>query len=143
MPRIYRLMKVEDGQPQLGAAAMTLGVRLAQGARPADIPIDPNGCVHPGTGGMSVYSSMRAMPARMIPKRLQSIVPFAAGSNNLKIWAIGEGPFASGSVAARLSLRIDPEDVLHGFVEPSAIMTFEQYVGALIETRLLWVVAED
>ena len=143
MPRLYRLMKVDDGRPQLGAAAMTLGVRPAQGERPAEVPVDPNGCVHPGTGGMSVYSSMRAMPARMIPKRLQSIVPFAAGSNNLKVWAMGEGPFASGSITVRLNLRIDPEDPLHGFVEPSAIMTFDQYVGALTETQLLWMFAED
>jgi hypothetical protein len=92
---------------------------------------------------MSVYASLKAMPARMVPKRLRAIIPNAAGSNNLRVWATGTGPFGSSPQAPGLSLRIDPEDPLHGFVEPDAIMAVEQYELALIATQLSWVVAED
>lgn len=122
---------------------MCLGVRPASAERAAEIATDANGNVHPHTGGMSVYSSLRVMPARMVPKRLQPVIPFAAGSNNLNVWRMGDGPFVACEINRHLRLVIDPEDIHHGFVEPSAIMPFEDYVRALAETQALWVVSED
>jgi hypothetical protein len=136
-------MKDNGGHPLIGSVAMALGMRPAQGERPADIPVDATGRVHPLTGGMSVYASLKAMPARMVPKRLRAIIPDAAGSNNLRVWSMGTGAFVSSPQAPSLSLRIDPEDPLHGLVEPDAIMYFEHYELALISTHLSWAVAED
>jgi hypothetical protein len=79
----------------------------------------------------------------MVPKRLKPSVPFAAGNNNLIVWAAGGGPFVDGPVAPKLNLRVDPEDPLHGFVEPDAIMPAEEYECALAATQPLWAVAED
>jgi hypothetical protein len=92
---------------------------------------------------MSVYASLRSMPARMVPKRLLPIIPFAAGSNNLRVWAMGEGPFADGPFAAHLLFRVDPNDPMHGFVEPAAIMTLAEYEAALAATQSMWVIAEE
>src|SRR4051812_5520371 len=89
----------------------------------------------PGAGGISVYASLRTIPAEMVPKRLRPILPFARGSNNLKVWALGEGTFEAGTVAAGLWLRIDPENPLHGFIEPDAIMSITAYESALVATR--------
>src|SRR3954451_10880370 len=118
MPRVFRLMKEVIGSPLCGAVAMALGVRLPQPGHEPDVPVDASGNVHPGTGGMSVYASLPSMPARMVPKRLLPIIPFAAGSNNLRVWAMGEGPFEDGPIAPRLRFRVDPEDPMHGFIEP-------------------------
>src|SRR5687767_15111844 len=109
MPRVYRLMKAGGLLPKLGDAAMCLGTRLGE------VTVDADGNVHPNTGGLSVYSAMRVLPARMVPKRLKDRVPFAAGSNNLAVWAMGDGPFAPGQLANRLVLTIDPDDQHHGF----------------------------
>jgi hypothetical protein len=92
---------------------------------------------------MSVYASLRAMPARMVPKRLRPVIPFAAGSNNLRVWAMGEGPFTAGPLAQHLRLRIDPEDPMHGFIEPDKIMTLAEYEAVLAATQPMWVVTEE
>ena len=136
MARIYRLMKIDGEFPKVGDAAMCLGLR------PGEVPVDQDGNIHPQTGGLSVYSSMRVIPARMVPKRLQPRVPGAAGNNNLAIWALGSGPFASGPIDDRLTLRIDPDDPEHGFIEPNAIMSIEDYERALIATRAAWLIDE-
>jgi hypothetical protein len=136
---MYRLMKEENGRPKVGSAAMMLGIRLSAN----ELPVDPHGNVHPSTGGMSVYASLRVIPARMVPKRLKSLVQFAAGNNNLFVWAMGEGPFDPGPVAARLRLRIDADDPFHGFIEPDAIMSLQEYLDALAATKELWSVDES
>ena len=122
---------------------MALGVRPLQAGKEPDIAVDEFGKVHPGAGGMSVYASLRAMPARMVPKRLVPIIPSAAGSNNLRVWAMGEGPFTDGLIAPHLRFRVDPEDPMHGYIEPDTIMTLAQYEAALVATQLMWVVAEE
>jgi hypothetical protein len=143
MPRVFRLMKDVAGRPLCGSVAMALGVRPLQPGRAPDIPVDEFGNVQPGTGGMSVYASLRAMPARMVPKRLLPIVPSAAGSNNLRVWAMGVGRFTDGPIAPQLRFRVDPEDSMHGFIEPDDIMTVAEYEAALAATQSAWVVAEE
>src|SRR5438105_15773605 len=110
MPRVFRSMKEEGGKPKVGNAAMLLGLR------PSDVALDESGNVHPNTGRMSVNASLRSMPARLVPKRLKDIVPGAAGNNNLRVWAMGDGTFKSGALADHLNLRLDDEDPLHGLI---------------------------
>jgi hypothetical protein len=137
MPKIVRVMKASDGKPGLGASATTLGVRPD-----TDIPIDPSGNVQPATGGMSVSPSLLDLPARLIPTRLRHLVPRAAGSNSLSVWSMGSGPFAEGPVTADLQLRLDPARSTHGFVEPGAAMSFDDYQMTLQATQNDWSIEE-
>jgi len=68
-----------------------LGVRV-----PLDIEPHASGCVRPGTGGMSVAPRLADLPPHRIPRRLRGLagLAFAAGSNTLRVWKIGNGPFA-------------------------------------------------
>lgn len=136
MPRVYRLMKREADRPKIGDAAMCLGVR------PGEVPVNPAGFVGPGTGGLSVYDALRSIPAGMLPKRLRSLIPGAVNSNNLTVWALGEGPFAEGPIADEFVLRIDPDDPKHGFIEPRDIMPLGEYQSALARTVDSWAVDE-
>lgn len=127
----------------LGSSSSTLGVRVPGGLGIPDIVPDSDGHVSPGTGGMSVSPSIRQLPLRLIPRRLNSLVPGAIGNNNLFVWRTGEGPFAPGPVADRLVLRPDPRGPGHGFVEPAQRMPLEEYVLAIQATRDQWVVDEE
>jgi hypothetical protein len=138
MPRVFRLMKSEAGRPKVGTASMMLGVRPGN----RDIPVTPGGEVLPGTGGFSVYAGLRDLPPHMIPSRLQSLVPDAAGDDRLSVWAMGVGPFASAPIATRLMLQVDPDDSKHGLIEPDAIMLLEEYQAALAATQDHWAVDE-
>jgi hypothetical protein len=129
-------------QSRPSGVSMCLGVRKKLGDGSSEIPVDADGNGHPGSGGMSVYSSLRVMPARMVPKRLQALIAGAAGNNGTSVWALGDGPFVSGQLAERLTLRIDPDDSQHGFVEPDVIMSWSEYQEALASTQSSWVVDE-
>jgi hypothetical protein len=138
MPRVYRIMKVENGVPKLGDAAMCLGTR------PGEIPVDPDGNVHPGTGGLSVYDSIASFVTTMLPRRLHPRFPGARNSNSLAVWATGTGPFVSGPLTDSLALRVDEsDDPRHGFIEPRAIMKWEDYVEALAQTLPNWAIDEQ
>jgi hypothetical protein len=136
MPRVYRSMKGNGGRPAVGITAMMLGVRAS------DIPQDQDRNVRPGTGGLSVSSALRAMPARLVPRRLQHLVPGAAGNSNLYVWVMGQGDFVDGGVADHLHLRVDPLDNTHGFIEPNGIMSIDAYNVALAATRDSWATDE-
>ena len=118
-----------------------LGVRVP----PNDIPdVTPNeaGNVHPGGGGMSVNRDWKRMWPHHIPRRLKSKVLPATGSNRLRIWSHGTGPFADGEFAQGLQLRVDGTD--HGVVEPDEEMPISAYQEALAATRNDWsIIPED
>lgn len=137
MPKVYRVMKEEDGRPACGESATTLGVRI-----PYDVPEDTSGQVHPGTGGMSVQASLETLPARLVPQRLRERVPGARGRDTLRIWSMGDGAFANGALSNRLSLRVDPSDPYHGFVEPDSSMPSEDYQKAIEATQGSWSIDE-
>jgi hypothetical protein len=131
-------MKVDNGLPKVGDAAMCLGTR------PGEIPVDADGNVAPGNGGLSVYASVETIPARMVPKRLKSDkLPFAAGNNNLFAWALSQGPFKAGPLTNQLALRVDTDDPHHGFIEPNGIMGAAEYQAALLATQASWEVDEN
>src|SRR6185503_9245920 len=110
-----RVMRKEDGRPAIGESATTLGVRIASTI--TDITTDADGRVQPGTGGMSVSPSLRALPYRLIPRRLRILVPQAAGNDHMFVWSMGDGAFADGPIGPGLRLRVDPKRENHGFVE--------------------------
>lgn len=135
MPKIYRVMEVENGYPRVGTAARCLGVRV-----PADIEPDATGMVHCSESGMSVGPSVAALPTHRIPGRLRNIAPDAAGKNSDYVWSMGEGPFADSGINDALSLRVDRPE--HGVVRPALSMQFDIYTAALFSTRPLWRVDE-
>jgi hypothetical protein len=99
------------------------------GARPhIDIPVDPSGFVHPGTGGLSVAPEI---PTNLPPHRRP---PEYGGTGKDPVWGIQEGALGP-------YLRYVPDAVptpRHGVVEPAVSMPFEAYQRALEETAPYW-----
>jgi hypothetical protein len=136
MSRIYRSMKRDaDDKPVVADNAAGLGIR------PSDIPVDPEGWVEPGTGGLSVAPHWRDLPVELIPKRLADKLPGALGRNSMACFAFGEGPFENTSLTPGLSLRIDTE--IHGLVEPRIKMQFEEFRKSIKGTREKWTISEE
>ncbi|MGD0094708.1 MAG: hypothetical protein ABSE73_32765 [Planctomycetota bacterium] len=134
MPLIYRVMKVENGRPKVGAASSCLGARVGE-----DIQPDQDGNVHPGTGGMSVVADPNGLPDALVPVMYRSFLPHARSKDtNRRIWKMGQGPFVSGPIADALEFRVDPKHNEHGFVEPGKVMPISGYQGALAATRDKW-----
>lgn len=122
--RLYRSMKVaEDGLPELGRSARTLGVRPQ-----IDIPVDADGMVRGGAGGMSVApDSPMCLPAHRRPREF-------AGTGKDAVWEL-----EAGSLGELLRYREDPlMPGEHGFVEPGSPMALERYESALQATRRAW-----
>jgi hypothetical protein len=121
---LYRGMSTAPGgRPVVGQSARMLG------ARPRiDIPIDPSGSVHPGTGGMSVApDTPRNLPRHRRP-------PQYDGTGKDPVWSLQERTLGP-------NLRYVPDDVplhTHGVIEPAITMTFEDYQRALEETAPHW-----
>jgi hypothetical protein len=139
-------MFASGSKPLIGSSNKTLGIRSPTDAAPGvepDIAPDATGRVHPGTGGMSVGPRLVDLPAFLVPRRLKMVVPRAAGSAKLMVWAMGSGSFAPGPIAPGLVLRLDPaRPTKHGFVEPDRIMTLEEYRQAIEATQNLWALDE-
>jgi len=89
---------------------------------------------------MSVSPSWRTLPQHRIPKRLIHLVPEASGKNEDACWRMGEGPFAPGSVTIGLNLRLDHPN--HGLVEPSEVISPDDFQARLAATRELWSIDE-
>jgi hypothetical protein len=136
---------VPDGdKPLVGNTATTLGVRLPPDPRP-DLPVNADGTVDPGTGGMSVAPAWRLLPVWRIPRRLGTRflgakgVQGASGSNQLVCWRTGAGPFTESFVTPGLFFRPEPAgSAHHGVVEPAIPMPVTVYQAALAATRDQW-----
>jgi hypothetical protein len=107
---LYRGMRGSaDGSPELGPSASKLG------ARPdVDIPVDENGMVRPGTGGMSVNESPTGMPEFRRPPS------FGGSGKNLNMYCINSCDLGPG-------LQYVQEAGGHGFLEPASNMSFAEY----------------
>lgn len=140
MPTVYRAMLADGDKPRVGTDGKTLGVRVPPNPR-VDLPVDPDGSVHPQTGGMSVSPAWRQLPFFLIPRRLRANgAAGATGRNDLICWRLGEGPFDAGELTPDLSLRPDPQrPTAHGFVEPGQAMSVSDYQQGLAATREQWV----
>jgi hypothetical protein len=136
-------MLADGNRPQVGPAALALGVRLPPDEH-ADIAVGADGTVEPRTGGMSVAPAWRLLPVHRIPRRLRAKFPRAAGKNAISLWRMGAGPFTEGPFADRLLFRPDPEKPSkHGFIEPAAQMPVDDYQGALAATQDQWAIDEE
>jgi len=128
-----------DELPRVAETATGLGVRER------DLTPDDAGHAHPGRGGMSVVSCIdglrrrvakRKFPPTLVPERLHHRVPGAAGSNDLRVFRIGEGRFERGVLTERCTLEPDIED--HGTIQPCVSMHITAFKAAIISTRPMW-----
>jgi hypothetical protein len=121
---LYRNMQeTSDGEPAIGPSARALG------ARPhVDIPVDPSGSVHPGTGGMSVAPDTPSnLPRHRRP-------PEHGGTGKDPLWSIQER-----ALGVHLRYVADAVPVpTHGVIEPTILMPFAAYQHALAETAPYW-----
>jgi RHS repeat-associated protein len=118
---LYRGMRgTEEGSPDLGPSASKLG------ARPGiDIPVDENGMVRPGTGGMSVNESPMGMPEFRRPPS------FGGSGKNLNMYCVSSCDLGA-------NLQYVPESGGHGFLEPASEMSFAEYQQYLYQTQGSW-----
>jgi hypothetical protein len=112
-----------DGFPLAAESARALGAR-----REIDIEVDEDSRVQPASGGMSASPNSPAnLPRHRRP-------PEWGGTGLDPVWEI-----SSARLGAGLVYRADPlEPETHGFIEPDRPMRFEEYQGALAETRHDW-----
>ena len=85
MALVYRAMLADGGRPRVGPSALALGVRVPPDEH-ADIGIDAEGMVEPGTSGMSVAPAWRLLPTHRIPRRLRAKFRRATGKSELFLW---------------------------------------------------------
>ena len=94
---------------------------------------------------MSVSPSLATIQESLLPRRFRQLgFPQARGSNNARVWTMGEGPFIEDAIAPELKLLFDPEDPeRHGFIEPDRAMPLHEYTRALHATQDQWRVDEE
>src|SRR5215471_8520118 len=129
MTVLFRSMREErHGSPQVGPSGRTLGVRPGHDT----LAIRDDELVVPGTGGMSVSPrDPRNLPEHRRPPSFQ-------GTSRDPVWRIDEEQLPSS-----LTYRPDPRNVRHGFIEPAAAMTLQEYQHALASTQTCWVVVDS
>jgi hypothetical protein len=140
-PKIYRTMIFEKDLsghhvPQVGGSKNMLGVRLPP-ENPADVQPDAQGNVLRGAGGLSVAPSLKALPPRLVPERLRDRRPGARGTDDLRLFRLGEGPFEPSHLAD--DLELEPTSSTHGVVRPRAQMHVDQYQARLAATKPRWI----
>jgi hypothetical protein len=145
MPKVYRSMYEDAGKPRIGGDTCELGVRSPGHPVCADVNLDVNGTVILDGGGMSVFpsivpSDLKRIPKRLIPLRLASKVPGAAGDDDTKIWTTGAGPFMSCSITATLTLNVTSRS--HGTVCPMHSMSLSDLQNEIAKTQPDWTIEE-
>lgn len=109
----------------------------------ADVDVTHQGFVEQNRKGMSVGGHWTVLPGHLIPKRLVSIFPGATGSNALRCFRFGSGPFEPGELTEDLMLHLKATTREQGNVTPGRNMTLDEFQAALASTRADWVVDED
>jgi hypothetical protein len=142
MPKIYRSMKEDaDGRPVIEQTNKGLGVRAAPGSKLLDVDLDQDGKVFLNGKGMSVAPTWRELPPHLVSRRLKERFPDAIGSQLLRCFTMGNGPFQNGPVADRLDLICDKPK--HGVVAPRLLDSLDQFQADLASTRDDWMIDED
>lgn len=117
------MMAAEDGLPVTGTTGRYLGVRAG-----VDVPVGPDGFVEPGTEGMSVV----VPPVENLQPHRRP--PELGGTDKDPVFEL-----ETEELPEELRYRPDPANPeVHGFVEPTRRMSFEDYERALQATRSLW-----
>jgi hypothetical protein len=125
--KVLRAMRAdEDGKPETGNTARTLGVRT--GGRRRDVVVAASGFVLPETGGMSVSPPP---PGNLEDHRRP---PEYGGIGKDPVWEL-----ETDDLPPELIYRPDPkEPYRHGFVEPAVPMPLKDYETFLHATRESW-----
>ena len=116
--RLYRLMKVDVGDvPKIGTSFGMLGVRPPgrPGGLVADIEVDENGHVQPGTDGLSTWNR-----------------PFKADRKHA-VWEIDSGAFGPD-----LKVVASSDSFGRFHIVPSREMSLDEYQAALTATQFHW-----
>jgi hypothetical protein len=140
-PKIFRTMLFATDAsgrhvPRVGSGRNMLGVRVPPDA-PADVRPDAEGNVACGAEGLSVAPSLKALPPRLVPERLRSSRPGARGTDDLRLFRLGEGPFQPSDIADELELQ--PTSNTHGVVRPRAPMHVTRYQERVAATKPRWI----
>ena len=125
--KLYRAMKVaDDGLPEVGPTARTLGVRPVSNAPHNDVAAAaPTDVTAPGSGGMSVApDDPTNLPENRRP-------PALGGFGKDPVWEIEQADLGPG-------LSFNRDKPTHGVVEPDRPMTLAEYEQALAATRVKW-----
>lgn len=145
MPKAYRTMLEDGGSPKIGPRFLYLGVREPGGPSPQpDVDLDETGCVKLNQKGMSVFRSLndlRDLVPHLVPRHLKRHHRGAAARDGARIFSIGDGGYCSGTIANRLALVADSED-MHGSIVPDALMPLAEFQAALAATREMWAIDE-
>ena len=138
MPQIYRVMIKNADKPLIGNRALMLGVRLPPSQGIIDIVPDNAGFVKPGTGGMSVSPDIGSLPKRLLPPGWLSPgdKSMSRSGNNTAVFSHGIGAFVVSRIG--FNLRLVPDSMSHGLIEPSTIMSVETFCNALGNTVEDW-----
>jgi hypothetical protein len=117
------MREAEEGVPETGRPARTLGVRTA-----VDVPaVSDSDVVVPGEGGMSVSpDDPMNLPVFRRPPEFQ-------GTGKDPVWVLD-----SDQLPPELTYRPDPVTPGHGFIEPASEMTLGEYQKLLEATQSLW-----
>jgi hypothetical protein len=119
--QLFRAMEqANNGNPRI--APNHLGVRLGD-----DIEPDAKGNVRPNIGGMSVT------PNDPMDLPLHRRPPELGGTSNRHVWWINDR-----KLPITLNYRPDPRSRTHGFIEPSGVMSFNDYEAAITGTASNW-----
>ena len=124
---LYRTMrKGPDGLPVVAPTARTLGVRTEGNSSHPDLPVDSNGNVQPGTGGMSVApDTPYNLNDSRRPKALGGLSPDP-------LWSIPESKLGP-------DLKYVPDKPGHGTIQPPSPDTpLGEYEKSLADTKSDW-----
>ena len=133
--KLYRAMTPDpDRRPTVARHARALGVRVNGDVR--DVFPDPDGCVLPRAGGMSVApDDPWHLPAFRRPRRLGR---GSTGHDEDLVFSIDEASVET----CGLAIRVDAPDRSHALIEPAVVEPLGDYEARLVATRPVWAVDE-